>query len=373
MKPLRKFLLILFFILFSGFLTLFLYHYFSPERPKSLYSFGFIQLPNDFDIHFTKGSIAVSFPHTVFYSPEGIEIEPPFAAEDFINLPLGFSINKSTNNYLLINERYVFSTRETPFKMVWQSDDKIIKDIVEMEDFLLLVLEVPDNLLVPHIFNFDSKELTSLQGLVGSYFLDAAICDISDSFSILAFSDDGLFPSARVFHYNAKASLYGALAKRDSLYFNIYRLQSSFVLVGTDRIICYNTDGSKNWALDIPNAYRHSKVFTEDYLWLYFYYSPTGFLNALRISKDSSKEWFELPHGLSSLQSFSKGLIGVLNHEEIVVFDASGNLTAKFYPGIDIDKMYWDKDLPDNIYLLDRFDRLFAYTFFRPENKEELQ
>lgn len=373
MKPLRKFFLILFFVLLSGLLPLFLYYYFSPERPKPFYSLGFIQLPNEFDLHFTKRGLAVSFTHTVFYSPEGIEVEPPFAAEDFVNLPLGFSIDKSTDNYLLINESYIFSTRETPFKMVWQSDGEIIQDIVEMKDYLLLILKDRDNLLVPHIFDPNSKELTNLQGLIGSYFLDTAVCDKSSYFSVLAFSDDGLFPSARVFHYDTEASLHGALTQRDSLYFNIYRMQSSFVLVGANRIICYNTRGSKNWALDIPNAYRHDKVITGDYLWLYFYHSPTGFSNALRISADSSKEWFNLPHGLSSFQPFSDGMIGVLDHKVILVFNSDGELTARFDPGIDIDKIYWDKNLPDYIYLLDRFGRLFAHTFFEPANKEESQ
>jgi hypothetical protein len=370
MKPLRKFLLILFFVSLSGAISLFLYFYFSPERPKPLYSQDIIQLSDDFDIHFTRKGIAVSSPHTVFYSPEGAEIEPPFAAEDFINLPLGFSINSSTDNYLLINERYIFSTRETPFEMIWRSSDWIIRDIIEMDGTLLLVLKDQDNFLVPHIFDPATKELTSLQGLVGSFFLDAAICDESGFFSILAFSDEGLFPSARVFHFDNKASLYAALTQRDSLYFNIYKMQSAFVLVGTNRIICYNTDGSKNWALDIPNAYRHSKVLAGDYIWLYFYYSPTGFSNALRISKDASKEWFDLPHGLSSIQSYLDGLIAVLNHDEIIVLNSLGELTARFKPGIDIDKMYWDKYLADYIYLLDRFGRLFAYTLSNPSEEE---
>lgn len=373
MKPLKKFFLIIFFMLFSALLALFLHYFFSPERPKPLYPLGFIQLPNDSDIHFTKKGIAVSSPHTVYYSPEGLEIEPPFSEEDFINLPLGFSIDRSTNNHLLINERYIFNTQETPFRMVWQSDGKIIRDIIEMDDSLLLVLEDEDNLSMPHILDPESKELTSLQGLIGSYFLDAAVCDKSGSFSVLAFSDDGLFPSARVLHYDTKALLYGALTQSDALYFNIYRMQSSFVLVGSTQIICYNTNGSKNWTLDIPNAHRHNKVLAGDYLWLYFYYSPTGFSNALRISEDSSKEWINLPHGLSSLQSFSEGIIGVLDHKEILVFNSGGELTTRFDPGIDIHKMYWDKDLPNYIYLLDRFGRLYAYTFFKPANEEESQ
>jgi hypothetical protein len=371
MKPLRKFLLILLFILLSGFISVFLYHFLSPERSKPLHSNGFIQLPNDFDIHFTKEGFSISFPHTVFYSPEGIEVEPPFAAEDFINLPLGFSITRSTDNYLLINERYIFSTTETPYKMIWQSDNKIIRDIIEVEDSLLLVLKDQDDFLIPHMLDPNTNELTNLQGLIGSYFIEAATCDESGSVSILAFSDDGLFPSARVFHYDSKGTLYGALTLKDSLYFSISRMQSSFVLVGSNRVICYNTDGDRNWALDIPNAYRHSKVFSGDYLWLYFTFSSTGFSNAMRIGKDSSKEWFNLPHGLSSLQSYSDGLIGVLNHNEIVVFNSSGELTARFEPGIDIDKMYWSKDLPGYIYIIDRYGRLSTHTFFEPTNEED--
>lgn len=370
MKPIRKFLLILSFLLLSGLISLFLYFYFSPDRPKPLYSKGFIQLPNDFDIHFTKRGIAVSSPQTIFYSPEGFEIEPPFAAEDFINLPLGFSINKSTDNYVLINEKYIFSTAKAPFSMVWQSGDLIINDMIELDGILLLILKDQNNSLIPHIFNPDTKELTGLQGLVGSFYLDTALCKESGYFSVLTFSDEGLFPSARVFHFDNKAALYGALTQSDSLYFNIYKMQSLFVLVGSTRIICYNTDGTKNWAVDIPNAYRHSKVLAGGHMWLYFDYSPTGFSNTLRISKDASMEWYDLPHGLSSLQSYSDGIMGVLNHSEIVVFNSLGEMTARFKPGIDIDKLYWDKDLPDYIYILDRFGRLFTHTLSKPAEEE---
>ncbi len=188
---------------------------------------------------------------------------------------------------------------------------------------------------------------------------------------MLSLSDQGLFPSTRVFHYNSENALYSALSQADSLYFNIYRIGSTFILVGANRVICYNTYGSRQWQFDIPNAYRHSNVSAGKYLWIYFYNSSAGFSNALRISEDARKEWFNLPHGMSSLQSFPGGFMGVLNHSEVLIFNDQGNLAARFDPGIDIDKMFWDRDLPDYLYLLDRFDRLFAYAFKEPSTKEE--
>ena len=373
MKPFRKFLLISFCLLLSASSAFTISYIFSPQRPKSLYGLASIKLPNDFDIHFTTEGIAVSLPHTIFYSPKGVEIEPPFDAEDFINLPLGFTINQSTDNYLLINYSFIYSTISAPFEKVWQSEDMLIWDMKEFEDFLLLVLKNQQNVLVPYIFNLDSKELTVLKGLTGTYFLNASRCELTGSFSVLAFSDDGLFPSTRVFHYDTNGTLYGALTIRDSLYHNIYRIGSNFVLVGASRVICYNVDGMKQWIYDIPNASQHSKVLADNKLWLYFYNSAAGFSSALRVDQTAQKKWSYLPNGLSSLQSYYEGFLGVLNHNEILVFDSDGNMTSKFDPNIDIARMFWNKDLPDYVYLLDLSGGLFVYTFDEPVNKEDSQ
>jgi len=370
MKPFKKFIL-LSFVFFSGFVLLALNLLFSLGQTRPIYSQGYIQLSENFDIHFTDIGISVSSPQTIFYSPEGIEIEPPFAAEDFINLPLGFSINRSTENYLLIEQKYIFSTLETPYKLIWQSENTFIKDIIEIGEFLLLVIEEADNFFVPYILDHSSGELTNLQGLNATYFLDAAIHEETGSFSILAFSDDGLIPSTRIFHYNAGAALYGALTLRDSLYFDLYRLDSTYILVGSDRVVCYNTNGDEIWAIEVTDAYRHSKIFAGDHIFLYFEHSLINTPNTLRISRNASKEWFSLPHGLTSLQSYSQGLIGVLNDNEVVVFNSSGELAAKIKPEVDITKLFYDKDLPDFIFILDRFSRLFTYTLFQPAELED--
>jgi len=368
MKLFNKVLIFFVIVILSVMLSYYSFLSLSPEQARPLYLLAVLQLPQAHKIHFNRSGFAVSDRYTQFFSPQGIEIDPPISAEDFIELPLGFTIDKSSENYILINGKYIFRTDTVPFENVMYVNHYTMWDFEEFDDFLLLIKSTPEKYLVPYVFNLNTKTSVRLEAINELHYLNAAYNNLSRTFSILTLADDLPRPSSKVFHYSSEGALYGAFSPRMPLFFSIYRLQSEVVLIGTNRITCYNINGKISWDVDIPNAYRNIAVNGNGFLLIYLSQQTSGSLNSLLIMEDSQKHWLNLPWGLSSLHPFEDGFIGVERHRDIVVFDKRGNVSARFRPDADIYKLYWNRYFPRHIYILDRFNRLHVYTMDNPMN-----
>jgi len=372
MNPRLKLNLFLLLIILSSALLFYFNSIFQMQTITSLEEVNSRQISSPYNLNFLQKNLSISFPHTVFFSPDLLEIEPPFAAEDFVSLPLGFSITYATPNYILINNRYIFDTFDTPYTFFWESADAEILKMLETADSLLLVLENSEDSLFPKLVLKDSASTIIFPELESSFFVDAAFCKTTGNLSILVLSDDGLFPSSRVLRFDPSGRLLGATTLENSLYYKIFTFEDSFVLVGLDNIVCYNITGNEKWRFRIPDALSHTEIKLGNTQMLYFYNTPLSFPNTLEISQDGEHKVRSLPRALSSLQVFNEGFIGVSANREIVSFRKDGEVTSKIDLGKSVEHLYWNNYNPKFLYLTDYDGRLFVYSLVPPAKEKEI-
>ncbi|MFO7154067.1 MAG: hypothetical protein DIU64_003780, partial [Caldicoprobacter oshimai] len=211
---------------------------------------GPIQVEQDAHVHFFKDGFAVSGTNTKFYTFDGKEMSLPFKPEDIAVVGNSPVINQSTSRYALVNNRFVYETSHTPFRLVYTIEEGSEGfDIRELGDMLLVVLKTQGNLLKPLLLEKDNVYTINLEGMDHSHYMDASYDPLTKGFSILTLATDTPYPSTRVFNFIDGDSPQGMLSLNDSMFYKIYRTQKSIVLVGIHQIICYNIDGSIKWSI----------------------------------------------------------------------------------------------------------------------------
>jgi len=322
-----------------------------------------IQLDDNAKIHFFRNGIAVTSDDTSFYTYDGTELSLPFTQQDIENMGNIPIINKSTDNYALINNRYIYNTYAIPFEMIYEiPGDFDGWDIKEFGDLLLIVLKDSSDQLKLQLLKKGNNIPADLSGMEHSSFLDASYSDVNKLISILTIATDTPNPSTRVFHFTGGNSPYGVLSLDDIALYKIYSTQDRIVLIGIHQIMCYNIDGSHIWTLHGPNSCIHRQANFKNDMLLYFNNARYNKANAIYINEKGEMETKEFPNGLTSVQTYKNEYIIALEKNNIVIVDKNGYIQKRYNLDISPAKLYWTAYSPNNIYVVDKNNLLHTYV-----------
>ncbi len=365
--------LIVFFIIIT-LVTIFIYITTFSKGHETLYSSPIapIEVGTEGGIHFFKNGFAISHTDTKFYTFDGEEMGLPFTQqdlEDMENMPI---INRSTNGYMLINNRFLYDSSDIPFRLIHKiEEDKEGWDIREFNEILLLITIMPSKELELQVFQNGNSSPTYIEGMNQSSYLDVSYDPSSKGLSVLAITRDTPQPATRVFHYLDGISPYGVLSLDDFLFYKIHRAGSHIILVGIHQLMCYNIDGSLEWSVNSPNCYVYQQAALDNNLLLYFSQARFSKANTLYIKKNGEKNLLNFPDGLTSLQPYKNELLALDKNNDIVIINKTGNIDKRYSLDIFPSKIYWTDFSPHHIYILDNNSQLYIYSVSKSNNRKD--
>ncbi|MCM8901664.1 hypothetical protein KVG29_10580 [Caldicoprobacter algeriensis] len=332
-----------------------------------------IQVEQKAHVHFFKSGFAVSGTNTKFYTYDGKEMSLPFKPEDIALVGNSPVINQSTSQHVLINNRFVYDTTHTPFKLAYTIEEGSEGFAIrELGDMLLVILKTQDNLLKPVLIEKGDIYTINLEGMDHSHYLDASYDPVTKGFSVLTLATDTPYPSTRVFNFINGNSPQGMLSLNDSMFYKIYRTQKNVVLVGIHQLICYNIDGSIKWSINAPNCYIHQYVHLGNDLLLYFPKASFNRANTVYVHSNGEKELLELPYGLTDMQPYKdQQLIALNKNGDLVVIGKSGNTVRTYTLDVHPVKVYWSSFAPDRFYVLSRDNMLHIYALNKADSRKD--
>ena len=368
--------IILVFLLVLAFLGYFYLNQYMPNIEKVVEPIETPPIPcnEGEEIHFfSSGFVITDKESSRFYDYEGKPITPPlndenenteFSKEE---IPIEVAreneetkivdneaiiINDSTDNYMIINDKYLYNTSKTPFEFVLEAPQNKAWAIYEFDDSLLIISKSGDDSLEPYIMQKSNNGLYKIDGLEDLAFIDGDYCSNMKALSIIALNANNPFPSTQILHFSNINELYGVLSIDDDIFYNIYRYESFFVVVGLHKIRCYDLAGKLNWEIKIPHSYDNELLTLKDELALYFnnvYIENKN--NTIIVTNNGDYKFVALPRGLHHLKKYNTGYIGILDKKTIVKLNSRGDIDKKYEMDTDIDDIYWTPYASDNIYI----------------------
>ena len=331
-----------------------------------------IQLDDNAKMHFFRNGFAVTSGDTKFFTYDGAEMSLPFAQQDLENMGVQPIINMSTDNYVLVNNRYIYSTSKIPFELVYEIPEEFDGwDIKELDDMLLFVLKDSNNQLKPQLLKKGDYIPADLSGMEHSSFLDASYGYSNKLISILTIATDTPNPSTRVFYFADGNSPFGVLSLDDAAFYKIYNVQNRIALIGIHQIMCYNIDGSLMWSLHGPNSYIHQHAGINSELLLYFNKARFNKANAVYINENGDMETMVFPSGLTSIQAYKDGYILALDKRNIAVISRKGSIDRRYALNISPTRLYWTPFSPNNMYVIDRNNLLHTYILGKSGTRKD--
>lgn len=328
-----------------------------------------ITLPKDSSLHFYKSGLAVcSATETVFYDLELQKTDSPIKKEDLASLQNNIRINISTKHYMLINDKYLFDTTASPFKLVYQFDGQPVWHIVEQEENGILVFLLNNNNIAEPFF-LDQKfnRLKRLGGMGETSCLDTSYQSYEREFSVLAISCETPFPSTKVFHYVNDAVPYGVLSIDNEFFYRVYRQPSQVILVGTRNILCYNEGGTLNWEIRNLSNHIHQQIYLSGQEILLYFDSPLpGQMtnNTLVVYEQGKFQYKELPRFITRLQVCGSNIIGIEKKYHIIQLNNKCIVENRSKVDYEIKDLYWTEYQPQYIYVVSDSNQLYIYSLY---------
>lgn len=340
--------IILIFLLALAFLGYFYIDEYIPNTEKTFKPTALSPIPfsENEEIHFFSSGFAITDEKSSnFYDFSGNPIDAPLDKKDSI-------INVSTESYMIIDNKYLYDTSKTPFELILDVPQHKAWDIREYDDCLLIISKSGDNRLEPYIMQRSNNGLYKIDGLEELAFIDADYCPDVKGLSIITLNTENPFPSTQILHFTNINEPYGVLSIEDDMFYNIYRYNSFFIIIGLHDIQCYDIDGDLNWEIKIPHSYDNEFLNIKDGLALYFnnvYIENKN--NTLIVTKEGTYEFTYLPRGLHHLKQYNRDYIGILGKKTIAFLNSKGTIYKKYELDTNIDDIYWTPHAPDNIYI----------------------
>ena len=169
--------------------------------------------------------------------------------------------------------------------------------------------------------------------------------------SVLFLDATGAAPSTQVLHYR-DGELVGSLSLSNAMYYDLYRLPSHILLVGTHQIVCYNVeDGGLLWSVSLSGAGRPWVLRDGDRLLCYLGESAVGMEgDALWVQADGAYETANFPGGLSHLIRCRDMLAAIQNQNTLLVLRRDGAVMASAEHETDIQALYWPSTTPQQLF-----------------------
>ncbi|HZK34321.1 MAG TPA: hypothetical protein VFD33_03290 [Bacillota bacterium] len=372
-----KFLLIVLLVAALATASYFLLDHFNLLNSKELtplYMSQSIPFGKDEDIHFYKNGFIITGEGSRYYNGQGLKANNPFSQDDQMAGNDHISIKFAVGNYICTESDIIYDTTLVPFKPVFENTDNLsIYDMKEGQDFLVLLIEESENIVQPRVLINNTDFLLSYDGRGDSRYLSSSIYRDSKDLSILSISLDTPTPITRIFNYTNRNEAYGAITVEDQLLYDIYRIKSHVILIGTDTIICYNINGQKVWTVDNPSKASYEVVYSGGDLLLYFndlVRQEDRGGNTIRVNGEGDFEFMDLPKYLSNINPYNNEYIAAELGNTLVFFDGRGQAKKRYRMEGLVRELYVSEYHEDMFYIKTQENTLAIYTNQRKDEQD---
>lgn len=292
-----------------------------------------IPFEKDEDIYFFKDGFIITGSNPRYFDSRGRKINNPFSQDDLLDEEGALRIKLTAGNYICTELNNIYDTTTRPFKRVFDNSDNLnIWDMKDAETSILIIVEQGEKVLEPYALLKNSGLLLSYDGRGDAKYLEASIDKSSKGVSLLSLSLDSLIPISRVFNYANINEAYGAISIEDQIFFDIYRLDPYIILIGTDRIVCYNISGQQMWTVENPSKSSYQAVYKDNSLLLYFNESLSfegQSANGIKIDRTGSISLLNMPVHLTSISSYKKGYVALEFGNTLILLDDKGGVKKR--------------------------------------------
>lgn len=325
------------------------------------------------NIHFFCSGFAINHEEgSRFYDFDGNPIDVPLIDDNDQLHKESITIDSSTDNYMIIDDKYLYDTSKIPFELILEAPQNKAWDIKEFDENLLLIAKTENNNLEPYIMEKSNNALYRIDGLGDLAYIDGDYCQSVKGLSIIALNMDNPFPSTKIFHFTDMNVPYGVLSIDDDIFYKIHRYDEFFVVIGLHKIQCYDLTGNLKWEVKIPHSYNHQLLIIDNSLAFYFnniYIKDQN--NTMILTKEGGYRLSSLPRGLHHLKRYQSGYIGILGKKTIIKLNSKGNIEKKYELDTDIKDIYWTPHSPDNIYIYTADNQINIYSITPLKERDE--
>ena len=326
-----------------------------------------INLQDGQGIHLSRFGWMRTGLNPLFYDWYGNNIEPDQSVQSVIS---------ATEHYFAADGGRIFGTKSLPFDLIYENDGLSIAGLYEFEGFLLVLARDIDaeHPAKPYLLMEDSSFLLPLDGLGSTHFLSADAQMGSREFSLLAFSFDTPAVTSRIFHYDSFQRHHGLISLDAMLIVDLYRIQDYIILVGNDRVLCYNMNGILNWEIRLQKQLTPTVIKGADQVLLY-YREPLSRedrdSNVIRIQGGSEPTLLDFPMNLSHMQLYKRGYMGIEYNHTLVFLDRQGRVTGRQPLEEAVRWAGWSEHQPELVFVITTDHTLKVYTTRLRKDEQE--
>jgi hypothetical protein len=187
-------------------------------------------------------------------------------------------------------------------------------------------------------------------------------CTSEGEASMLFLDVSGASPRTQILHCR-DGEITGSLTLAHALYYDLYRLPSHILLVGTHQIVCYNVeDGQALWSVALSGAVTPLILQDGDRILCYLDETVQKIGgNALWVEADGGYTAEDFPSGLNALIVYRDMLAAAQNQSNLLVLHKNGSVAAQTDPGTDIKELYWPSSAPQQLMALTGSGRVLIF------------
>ena len=308
-----------------------------------------IDFGDDSLITFFESGFAVTRENkSSFYDYSGKPVDIPFEDENGSNIT--GTITDSTDNYIVVDNKYLYNTTSIPFKFILDFLRETAWAIEEFDNGLLLVAKAGDMLDV-YILKGKDYSLDKVENMDDLSYITSSFAPSSDAFSIITIDSMSPAPSNKILHFLDAHSPYGVLDVGNEMYYKIFRQEDFFTLLGLHWIKCYDMIGTLRWEKNIPHVLEAQVLNLGKDLVLYFnnrYIEDRN--NALAITHKGEANLLAMERGLHHLTRYKSHYIGVRERNNIIILGSRGDVAEEYKIDIDVDGIYWTHFSPETVF-----------------------
>lgn len=328
----------------------------------AIFNQGSVQISDEASIHFFNDGFVTGGEAISFYDINGAPVDPPFNEQEMSSMG-GITINASTRDYFLINNRYIYDTSETPFRLIYELTEKNATGIKQYPGFLLLSVADENGNIKPCILKIGDKVLVEYDMATESFhYINESYNEKGDILSIMGIDISASFPKSNIMYYENFNTLRGVLGVDDQILYRVFQMPSRVILVGIQGLMCYNVDGTQEWTYSCHGIHKGTYFFDDSNLFIYSDKAFENGYNCINIDEDGVRTLLEFPEGISDLHRYGNGFIGVRYGRDVVFINKSGQVLNTHRIDDGIRHLFFPGYSSDRFYLLDDKDLIKVYT-----------
>lgn len=341
--------------------------YMAQSTLQPVEGFPNIQLQPDQSIHLYAHGWILTGPSPRFYDWSGKQMEPAQNIQWVLS---------ATQHHFAADGGRIFSTKHLPFDLIYENDGLTITGLYEFDGSLLVLARGfdTDHPATPYLLMEGSSFLLPLDGLASTHFLSADAFPGSKEFSLLTISLDTPSVTSRVFHYDSFQRHHGLISLEGIFLYDIHRMQNNVVLVGNDRVLCYNMKGVLMWEHTLQKQLSPTVIRGTDYLLLY-YREPIAQKdqdrNVIRFQNAEEPVLLSFHKHLSAVQHYKRGYMGIEYNHTLVFLDRQGRIMGRQPLEEAVLWAGWSAYQPDLVFVITKDHTMKAYTTRLRKDEQE--